>query len=135
MKSSPQETLLAKTETKTTIRQLKDKSENGKGYFYTYTKKTYIPIIYGGGSLTPPSFGIGIGIKRKDKRNLGDVPEWRKVEFEKVAKNRRLIQPFGNFFGIVFENPEPFKCPKCGCTEWIFFIIRDINSFRKQEET
>ncbi|KXA97052.1 hypothetical protein AKJ38_02070 [candidate division MSBL1 archaeon SCGC-AAA259I14] len=59
VKSSSQETLLTKNKTKTIIRQLKDKSENGKGYFYTYTKKTYIPIIYGGGSLTPPSFGIG----------------------------------------------------------------------------
>ncbi|KXB01508.1 hypothetical protein AKJ41_01330 [candidate division MSBL1 archaeon SCGC-AAA259O05] len=64
--------------------------------------------------------------KAKIKETWEGVPEWRKKEFEEAVKNRRLIQPFGNFFGIVFEDSEPFECPKCGCTEWIFLGVEHI---------
>ncbi|KXA92414.1 hypothetical protein AKJ66_04195 [candidate division MSBL1 archaeon SCGC-AAA259E22] len=73
--------------------------------------------------------------KAKIKETWKGVPEWRKEKFEEAVKNRRLIQPFGNFFGIVYENPEPFKCPKCGCTEWIFLGIEHIEKEERERKT
>ncbi|KXA88545.1 hypothetical protein AKJ62_04945 [candidate division MSBL1 archaeon SCGC-AAA259D14] len=73
--------------------------------------------------------------KKKVKEIWEDVPEWRKVEFEKVAKNRRLIQTFGNFFGIVYKNSEPFKCPKCGGTDWIFLGVEHIEKEERERRT
>lgn len=73
--------------------------------------------------------------KTKVKETWKSVPEWRKEKFEKVVKNRRLIQPFGNFYGIVFDNSEPFKCPECGCTEWIFLGIEYIAEEKQERWT
>lgn len=73
--------------------------------------------------------------KTKVKETWEGVPEWRKEKFEQVVKNRRLIQTFGNFYGIVFDNSEPFECPECGCTEWTFLGVEYIAEEKEKRWT
>ncbi|KXA89352.1 hypothetical protein AKJ57_05445 [candidate division MSBL1 archaeon SCGC-AAA259A05] len=82
-------------------------------------------------SLRDPKKGIlyvlgYLSSKTKVEETWEGVPEHRKREFEEMVKHRRLIQTFGIFYGTAPTGSDPFECPECGCTEWIFLWVEHM---------
>ena len=51
--------------------------------------------------------------------------------YDRVFKGSRLVQPFGIYLKYKFR--VPFKCPQCGCTEWI--PIEELDRARLEQWT
>lgn len=81
-------------------------------------------------SITGDSYVVGIsavesGIKALkyvlaySMQNPGDLRQSQRDEFNRVFFGKRMLQPFGSWFGAMKKVEVPFLCPVCGGDSWI----------------